>query len=155
MQETIDYARSLKLDMLKFGITIGFPGTRMFNEYARDRLVRSFDWDKYYVYTDEPLFAHRHLEYETVLRYMNKAYRDAILTNPGFILRQLWWGIRTGQLFWDVYYFLKFMILPAYSHDDSQNAYYAPGRWPRHDFVVHLPSAVEYPKATYGKHSHS
>jgi hypothetical protein len=80
---------------------------------------------------------------------MNRAYRVAILTNPGFIGRRLWRGIRTGQLFWDAYYFLKFMILPAYSHDENRNAYYAQDRWPRHDFTAHPPSVVEYPKATY------
>ena len=33
MEDTIDYARQLPLDMLKFGITIAFPGTPMFKDY--------------------------------------------------------------------------------------------------------------------------
>ena len=87
MLDTIEFARALELDMLKFGITIAFPGTPMFNDYARENLIKSYEWDEYHIYTERPLFAHRYLNYETILRYMSIAYRRAILTNPSFIWR--------------------------------------------------------------------
>ena len=149
MKDTIEFARTLELDLLKFGIAIGFPGTRMFKEYAREGLVRTYNWDKYYIYTEEPLFAHRHLDYETVVRYMDIAYRRAIVSNPGFILRRGMRGIRTGEFFWDAYYAMKFLILPASSSDNSGNRYYGQERWPCHDYERKPPTSVEYQRATY------
>jgi anaerobic magnesium-protoporphyrin IX monomethyl ester cyclase len=146
MVKTIEFARALELDMLKFGIAIAFPGSQMFNDYVSERLVRSFDWDEYHIYTEQPLFAHRHLAYETILRYMEMGYRRAILTNPGFIFRRLLRGIRTGEFFWDAYYGLKFALLPATSATETTR-YYAKDRWPRHDFVAHPPIAVAYQRA--------
>lgn len=151
MRETIEFARSLELDLLKFGITIGFPGTRMFNEYVQSGLVRTYDWDEYYIYTEKPLFTHRHLDYATVLKYMQIAYRRAILTNPGFILRRAVRGVRTGEFFWDAYYALSFFFLPASNKSAPGNAYYAQDRWPRYDFTARPPKLVEYQKATYKK----
>lgn len=149
MRDTIAFARFLELDMLKFGIAIAFPGTPMFNEYVRENLIRSFDWDEYHIYTERFLFAHRHLDYETILRYMKLAYRRAILTNPGFIFRRIKRGIRTGEFFWDAYYGLKFALLPATNREDDNYEYYAMNRWPRHDFSLHSPAAVDYQKVTH------
>jgi anaerobic magnesium-protoporphyrin IX monomethyl ester cyclase len=147
MLDTIEFARELELDMLKFGITIAFPGTPMFNEYAREGLVKSYDWDEYHIYTERPLFAHRHLGYETILRYMTIAYRRAILTNPRFILRRLARGVRTGEFFWDAYYGTKFAVLPATS-DTTGSSYYAKERWPQHDYRSRPPIAVDYQKVS-------
>ena len=146
MLDTIEFARQLELDMLKFGITIAFPGTPMFNEYARDGLIKSYDWDDYHIYTERPLFAHRHLKYETILHYMSIAYRRAILTNPRFILRRLARGIRTGEFFWDAYYGLKFALLPATAADTKGSSYYAKDRWPQHDYQAQPLVAVDYQK---------
>ena len=149
MRDTIDYARSLPLDMLKFGITIAFPGTPMFNDYVRENLIRSFDWDQYHVYTDQPLFAHRHLDHETVLQYMKTAYREAILTNPGFLFRRVKRGIKTREFFWDIYYFIQFLLSSAINRGSDSYNYYAKDRWPQYDFVGHAPGALEYQKASY------
>lgn len=153
MLDTIEFARALELDMLKFGITIAFPGTPMFNDYARENLIKSYEWDEYHIYTERPLFAHRHLNYETILRYMSIAYRRAILTNPSFIWRRLVRGIRTGEFFWDAYYGLKFALLPATGDSKQAIQYYAKDRWPRHDYLAQPLVIVDYQKATK-KHEH-
>lgn len=147
MLDTIEFARALELDMLKFGITIAFPGTPMFNDYVDHKLIRSYDWDEYHIYTERPLFAHRHLTYDTILRFMGIAYRRAILTNPSFVLRRLARGIRTGEFFWDAYYGIKFALLPATSASTRTNMYYAKDRWPRHDYQARPPVSVDYQKA--------
>jgi anaerobic magnesium-protoporphyrin IX monomethyl ester cyclase len=78
MGETIEYARELPLDMMKFGVTIAFPGTKMFDDYLSKGMVRSFNWDHYFIYSDEPLFAHEHLDYGDILDAMRRAYWRAI-----------------------------------------------------------------------------
>ena len=143
MMDTIEYARSLPLDMAKFGVTIAFPGTPMFNEYCAMGLIRSFDWDEYFIYTSEPLFSHKHLTYETIRKYMDIAYKRAILFNPGFVFRRIRRGIRTGEFFWDLYYSFKFFSMPT-TAETTKPAYYAKDRWPRHDFSAHPPKRTEY-----------
>ena len=142
MNETIEFARELPLDMMKFGVTIAFPGTKMFNDYLHKKLVRSFDWDDYFIYTDEPLFAHARLSYETISKYMRYAYRRAILTNPGFILRRILRGFRTGEFFWDLYYGFKFITMPSVTNTTTK--YYARERWPTHDFDAAPPAPAQY-----------
>lgn len=135
MRDTIEFARSLPLDMMKFGIAIAFPGTKMFRDYRTKGLIRSYDWDEYFIYTTRALFAHPNLSYDAVQDDMRRAYRRAILTNPGFIARRLWRGVRTGEFFWDAYYFLKFLGSPAINAQTHSARYFARDRWPVYDFA--------------------
>lgn len=135
MRETIEFARSLPLDILKFGITIAFPGTPMFREYRQKGLIRSYNWDDYFIYTEKVLFAHPNLDFEQVKEFAVLGYRHAVLTNPSFIARRLWRGIRTGEFFWDLYYFLRFVGSPPINHATHSAVYYAKDRWPTYDFA--------------------
>ena len=135
MRDTIEFARSLPLDMMKFGIAIAFPGTKMFRDYRAKRLIRSYDWDEYFIYTTRALFAHPNLSYDGVQAAMRLAYRRAILTNPAFIARRLWRGVRTGEFVWDAYYFLKFFGSPAINAETHSARYFARDRWPVYDFA--------------------
>lgn len=129
MRDTIEYARSLPLDMLKFSKTVAFPGTPMFHDYARRGLIRSYDWDDYYVYSSQELFNHPELDDADVNATMTRAYRRAILTNPAFIARRLRRALRTGELLWDAYYFAKFVLMRD-TAETFQPRYYARDRWP-------------------------
>ena len=135
MRDTIEYARSQSLDMMKFGLSIAFPGTPMFKEYREKGLVRSYDWDQYFIYTEKALFAHPNLSFEKVREYADKAYTRAVLTNPAFILRRLWRGIRTGEFFWDIYYFVRFFLSPPTNAATHSAVYFARDKWPVFDFV--------------------
>ena len=150
MEDTIRFARSLPLDMLKFAIAIAFPGTPMFKEYRERGLIRSYDWDDYHVYTERPLFAHPNLSYETVQAAMRRAYREAVLKNPGFIGRRLRRGIRTGEFFWDAWYFLKYLAAPPVNRDAASANYFARDRWPRYDFE-HRPITYYPPRAAFSR----
>ena len=143
MMDTIEYARQLPLDMMKFGVTIAFPGTAMFQEYVARGMVKTYNWDSYFFYTDESLFAHRNLTYETIREYMDIAYKRAVLFNPSFALRRLFRGFRTGEFFWDVYYAIKFFMQPA-SRSTLISQYYAKDRWPRHDFAANPPAEAPF-----------
>ena len=138
MNDTIEFARSIPLDMMKFGVAIAFPGTKMFNDYVEKGLVRSFDWDEYMIYTDQDLFAHKNLSYKTIQKYMEKAYRHCILFNPSFWIRRFIRGIKTGEFFWDFYYALKFFFMPT-TGSETKSEYYAQSRWPKWDFTKTCP----------------
>ena len=133
MTETIEFARELPLDMMKFGRTIAFPGTEMFNRYHKQDIVGSYNWDDYFMYSNKTLFAHEHLDLETIEKYIQLAYKRAILFNPGFIWRRLAHGIKTGGFFWDLYYAMKFFLMPSLS-TPVPSRYYAENRWPVCDF---------------------
>lgn len=143
MMDTINYASKLPLDMMKFGVTIAFPGTEMFNTYVEQGLVKTYNWDSYFFYTDEELFAHKHLTYAVIREYMDLAYKKAILFNPAFAIRRLIRGFRTGEFFWDVYYAMKFFMLPA-SRSTLMSQYYAKDRWPTYDFQANPPGQIPY-----------
>jgi len=143
MDDTIEFARSIPLDMMKFGISIAFPGTKMFNDYIKENLVRSFDWDEYMIYTDKDLFSHKHLSYETIQLYMERAYKRCILYNPGFWIRRFIRGIKTGEFFWDFYYAMKFFFMPTTGSDAKSN-YYAKERWPIYNFKINPPRPAKY-----------
>jgi len=135
MDRTITYARSLPLDMLKFGVTVGYPGTEMFQNYYRKKLIKSFDWGDYNMYTSKRLFAHKNLDYSTISKYMEKAYRRAIVLNFSFIRRRILRSLKTHEFLWDIYYFLKFILMPSTNRGRRGTAkYFAIDKWPKYDF---------------------
>ena len=144
MDETISFARQLPLDMLKFSVTIAFPGTEMFNYYVKKSLIRSYNWDDYHIYSDAQLFSHDNLSFDVIQRYMKKAYQKAIILNPKFIYRRILRGLKTHEFVLDVYYFFRF-ILADTTNTATQN-YYARERWPRNDYSAVAPSASTYQK---------
>ena len=143
MKDTIEFARTIPVDMMKCSIAIAFPGTKMFNNYVEKGLIRSFDWDEYMMYTTQDLFTHEHLSYETIQKYIRKFYRHCILFNPSFIIRRILRGIRTGEFFWDVYYAIKFYLMPTTGEKTKSN-YFAPERWPKWDFKILPPKPANY-----------
>tara|TARA_Y100000310_G_scaffold343627_1_gene452164 strand:- start:3050 stop:4612 length:1563 start_codon:yes stop_codon:yes gene_type:complete len=143
MNDTIEFARTLPMDLMKCGVAIAFPGTKMFNNYVDKGLIRSFDWDEYMIFTAQDLFAHENLSYSIIQQYMKKFFYRCILFNPSFIIRRLFRGIRTGEFFWDVYYALKFYLLPA-TGNLIKSVYYSKERWPIYDFKKHPPKPANY-----------
>jgi len=70
------------------------------------------------------------------------------MTNPGFIFRRIRRGIKTGEFFWDAYYFLKFLFASAVNHAEDSLGYYAAARWPKHDYSSQPPHTVATPRVT-------
>ena len=79
---------------------------------------------------------------------MNLAYRITIITNPSYIVRRLWRGVRTGEFFWDCYYFVRFIFMPTQAKAVPAN-YYARERWPKCDFLQSPPKPLEYQQVRY------
>jgi len=143
MNDTIEFARKIPLDMMKCSIAIAFPGTKMFNDYVTKGLVKSYNWDDYMMYTSKDLFAHEKVDYETILKFMEKFWKYCILYNPRFIFRRLIRGIRTGEFFWDLYYATKFYFMPTTGNVEG-STYYAEDRWPKYDFIKNPPKPAKY-----------
>lgn len=112
MQETIDFAKKVELDMMKCGICVPFPGTPMFQELAEQRRIKTLDWDQYTVYNDaESLFDHPELEWDVIRSYFKKFYAEAYFKNPKYLVRRFFYMIRTGELFWTAFYTVKFFLM--------------------------------------------
>jgi anaerobic magnesium-protoporphyrin IX monomethyl ester cyclase len=144
MNETIEFAKTLPLDMLKFSATVAFPGTEMFNNYVKKGLIRTYEWDDYHIYNSVQLFAHENLDFSIVQQYMKRAYREAIIFNPRFIMRRLIRGLRTNEFLWDVYYFFRFISVSTTNR--TKINYYARDRWKAIDFNGESPSESIYQK---------
>ena len=154
MRDTVNYAKKVPLDILKFGIAIAFPGTGMFNEYWRKGLIQSWNWDDYVIHTAKSLFSHPNLEFNTVAKYRNIGYKEAILFNLKFIFRRIAHSIKSLELLWDIYYFFKFFFVPAENINANTAQYYAKNQWPQFDFEHKDIEIVTYRNAKT-KHSTS
>jgi radical SAM superfamily enzyme YgiQ (UPF0313 family) len=107
MKRTISLAKRLPLDMAKFDICIPYPGTRYYNELKAEDRIKSHDWSKYICHqTEEPLFDHPNLSWETIEFYYKKAFREFYL-RPSFFVRRFLRSLRMNDLFYDIQYLLK------------------------------------------------
>jgi|TARA_B100000959_G_scaffold223349_1_gene236691 anaerobic magnesium-protoporphyrin IX monomethyl ester cyclase len=143
MLDTVEYARTLPVDLLKFGLAIAFPGTEMFDNYVRKKLVKSYDWDKYVVYTDEHLFVHEKIEYEKIQSFVKYAYKRAVTLNPQFAFRRFYNAIKNGDFLSDLYHGFLFVVMPSVSTKNT-SIYAAQNQWPVYDFVNNSPRKSIY-----------
>jgi radical SAM superfamily enzyme YgiQ (UPF0313 family) len=108
MQETIDFAKSLEPDIPKAGILMPLPGTPLYREWVEKGIVQSFNWEEFVFHAPAKVYKHPNLTYEKVFAFYNKFYKENML-NPRFLFRRLIRDIKTGELPWDIYYFIKTM----------------------------------------------
>jgi radical SAM superfamily enzyme YgiQ (UPF0313 family) len=89
MQETIKFAKSLDLDLVKASITIPFPATEMFNELNEKGLIKTHDWEKFKFYSiPSTIYDHQNLSWATIEKYYLKFYREIYLS-PQFIFKRI------------------------------------------------------------------
>ena len=112
MRQTIDYARKLKLDVAKCGITVPFPGTPMFDRLHSAGAIRSYDWDRYNLYQSaESLFDHPNLDWPVICEYVRKFYSELYFRDPSYLWRRLRFMVRNMEVLWNVYYAIKFWMV--------------------------------------------
>ncbi len=110
MQETINFAKELKLDFAKTGIVSPFPGTPLYQQWEKEGRILSHNWSDYIFHaTGKLAYNHPNLSPETIWRYYNKFYRRLYLS-PTFIWKRFKNGVRHGWLFKDIYYFLRMLL---------------------------------------------
>ena len=112
MNDTIAYARQVEVDVMKFGITIPVPGTPMFNEMHKAGNVKTYDWDDYNVYNEaNSIIRHPVLDWDTIQQTYRRAYIECYYKNPRYILRRFVRSVKTYELFWDGYFFVRFLTM--------------------------------------------
>ncbi len=107
MEKTIEFAKKLPLSIAKFDICIPYPGTDYYQELSSKGRILSRDWSSYIVHQiEKPLFNHENLNWPTIGRYYKKAFREYYL-RPSYIWRRFLRDLKTGDLFYDLRYFLE------------------------------------------------
>lgn len=102
MQQTIDFAKSLNLDLAKVSITIPLPATEMFSELEKTNLIKTYDWEKFKFYSiPSTIYDHQTLSWPTIEKYYKKFYRKIFL-NPKFIFKRIKNSIKNKTLIDDI-----------------------------------------------------
>lgn len=151
MQETIDYAKRVQVDAMRFGITVPFPGTQMFDELRRNGQIKSYDWDLYTVYNDaQQIYEHPNMSWDVIRKYFEKSHREVYLQNPGYIMRRLLKSLRNLEIVWDAYYFFKLLRFMSRSKDkqSEQEDYWYREEWGKlgvrqHDLIYVEPQRIK------------
>lgn len=88
MQETIDFAKSLSLDVANFYITMPFPGTELYREGKNWGAMKKIDYDKYLVNLPEELaYIPKGLDSKTIKEFERRAYRE-FYRRPKYLFSQ-------------------------------------------------------------------
>lgn len=112
MQDTIDYAKKVRLETMKCGMTTPFPGTPSFNALREKGRIKTLDWDQYTVYNSaENIYDHPNLDWATIKKYFKKFYAEAYFGNPAYMYRRLKFVLKNNEILWNVYYTMKFFIM--------------------------------------------
>jgi len=107
MEKTIEFAKSLPLDIAKFDICIPYPGTPYYKELMAENRIKSFDWSRYVCHqTKDALFEHSNLDWEVLEAYYKKAFKEFYL-RPAYIYRRFRRSLIMGDLLYDAFYFLR------------------------------------------------
>ncbi len=91
IQQTIDFAKKLKVDFAQFSVTTPFPGTELYEIYKRNN-PGEIAWEKFvYAGTDNPtspVFESDKLTREDLKKWVARAYRGFYL-RPSYIWQRL------------------------------------------------------------------
>lgn len=126
MQDTINYARQVRLDTMKCGITVPYPGTPMFQQLRMEGRISTLDWDNYTVYNRaEDIYQHPNLSWDTIGAYFTKFYKEAYFKNPAYMVRRFIFMLKNHEIFWNIYYTLKFFFMLWGKEKASEKENYA------------------------------
>jgi anaerobic magnesium-protoporphyrin IX monomethyl ester cyclase len=107
MQETIDFAVKLDLDLAKFDITIPYPGTPLYEMWKAKGYIKTEEWSQYICHGyDVQIYEHPNVDWQSLQYYYRKAYRTYYL-RPKFFFKRFKKDLRSGDLGRDMVSFLK------------------------------------------------
>lgn len=97
IEQTVRFAKQLKLDFAQFAVTTPFPGTKLYDVYMAGKKGIHIPWDSFvYAGTGEglsPVFESDRLSRDEIRRLAKRAYREFYL-RPGYVWQRLR-GIRS------------------------------------------------------------
>jgi radical SAM superfamily enzyme YgiQ (UPF0313 family) len=106
MQDTIDFAKSLNLDLAKISILIPLPATPIFEEWKKKGCIKTEDWDKFSFYTAPvEIYDHPNLSWSKIIKYYNKFYKGFYF-RPRFMIKRIMNSIKKGVILDDIKIFL-------------------------------------------------
>ncbi|MDD5163424.1 MAG: radical SAM protein [Candidatus ainarchaeum sp.] len=103
MLETINFAKTLDLDLAQFTITTPYPGTHLYSMVKENGKFLEKDFSKYGSYSGTCYYELGALNKELVERMYKKAYKE-IYFRPGFALKRI---IRNPRLIFAGFKYLK------------------------------------------------
>jgi len=98
IEQTIKFAKELKLNYASFNIYVPYPGTESFERLKKEGKILTEDWSRYDQSLNEFVFKHDSLTSEEIQQLIKKAYREFYL-NPGFITRRFVRDLHEPKLF--------------------------------------------------------
>lgn len=102
MQDTIDFAKKLPLDLVKMSILIPLPATPIFNDWDAKKIIKTKDWSKFSFYsTPTAIYDHPDLSWDIIMKYYDKFYKEFYF-NPSFMWRRFKTSIKSGALLDDI-----------------------------------------------------
>jgi len=106
MQKTIDLMKEIKPTISKTSILLPLPGTPLFELWDKKGIILTKNWEDYSFHASKRVYKHPNLTETEIFDYYKKFWRELLLS-PEFLFRRLIRDIKEGELFWDIYYFLK------------------------------------------------
>lgn len=103
---SIEFAKKIDPDYVKFAVTLPFPGTEMFDEMVKGNRIKSFRWQDYNFSKPRNVYEHDKLTWEQIEYFYSKCHRDFYL-RPAYILKSLYRSIKNGQFRAHLEAFLK------------------------------------------------
>ena len=102
MQQTINFAKKLDLDLAKASITIPLPATEMYNDLDKASRIKTYDWTKYKFHSvPSTIYDHQTLPWPVIERYYKKFYRQVYM-RPSVVAKNLKKSIKKGTLLSDL-----------------------------------------------------
>ena len=94
--KSINFAKKLDPDYVKFAITLPFPGTEMFDEMMKSNRIKSFCWSDYKFAAARNVYEHDNLSWKEINHLYDKCHRDFYL-RPTYIMKSIYRSIKNGQ----------------------------------------------------------
>ncbi|MDP2762983.1 MAG: radical SAM protein [Enterobacteriaceae bacterium] len=102
MQDTINFAKELDLDLAKASITIPLPATPLFEDLKKNGRIKTEDWEKFKFYsTPSAIYDHEHLSWDVIEKYHKKFFRTLYL-NPRFLFKRIKNSIKNKKVIKDI-----------------------------------------------------
>ena len=88
MQQTIDFAKRLPLDLVQFTVTVPYPGTELYGMVEKDGKFLVEDWSAFGSYSGKAYYEFGSLDRELVEKMYKKAYRE-IYFRPSYAIKRI------------------------------------------------------------------
>lgn len=94
---SLDFAKKLDPDYVKFAVTLPFPGSEMFDRMASEGRIKSFHWPDYNFAAPRSVYEHDNLSWDRIEYFYAKCHRDFYF-RPGYIIKSIYKSIKSGQI---------------------------------------------------------